>query len=358
MSVEYRACLRADLAGQRRLFALSFPETAGSTAASEAHYRWKFEGMPATPASWQYVGAEAGTLVAYYAALPYRYRIDGTVRTAAMVCDVMTHPQWRGQGLFTAIGRHATSQLAIEGAAFTTGYPIRPEVIPGHLKVGWRVVQPLPVWVRAFGTRSLLPRALRWLSPLVDPVLRGLQALLDRPRRGDRSIVQERDAFLGESAYSPAYERFLQRWMNAVPNALVKDADFLAWRTGAPGARYAFVSVHRDDELAALALVRPTTLKGVRALAVLDIMVDRDQHGAERSLHHALSRLAVGERCDAVACMCSLDWARAYGFSRAGYLRTPMTFSLIVKPLDPAVTEQVVGNPGRWHVFWIDSDDL
>lgn len=357
MPVDYRALAATDIASRQDLFSLAFPETTGTSVGSSAHYKWKFRDYPATPPSFEYVGGSGGRLVAYYAALPYRYRIDGEFRHVGMVCDVMTHPDWRGKGLFTAIGRHSTNALAVEGLSMVTGYPVRPEVLPGHLKVGWRVVQPLPVWVRPLGTRSLLPRALGWAAPAIDPVLRAVQSLV-RPRRGDTVRVLDRAVFLADVAESAGYADLLDRWMGSVPNALHKDAAFLRWRTGAPGSAYRFVTVERDGRLVGTAVARVAELRGIPSVAVLDFMTDPQARDCAAGLHHGLARIARDAGCDAVAGMCSVEWARAYGYARAGYLRAPATFSLIVKKLDPGLADAVAYDPGRWHVFWIDSDDL
>lgn len=358
MGTTYRDFQPGDMAQQRALFALSFPETHGTETGSPAHYLWKFRGIESRPSAWEYVGEDDGAVVAYYAALPYRYRVDGQTRLAAMVCDVMTHPQWRGRGLFTGIGRHATTDLAHSGAAFTTGYPIRPEVIPGHLKIGWRIVQSLPVWLRPLGSRSMLPPQLRLISPILDACLQFMQRILARPRRLDACDVLERDQFLSSLADSPEYARFLERWMGGVPNALIKDAAFIRWRTGAPGSRYQFITLRHEGDLVGLAIVRPTELKGIRCLAVLDFMLVPGYEQSARSLHHTLGSVAVAHGLDAVACMCSQVWARRYRFIRCGYLRTPAVFSLIVKKLDLQLQEATVTDGSRWHVFWLDSDDL
>ena len=359
MTVTYRAMRADDLEAQRELFRLSFPETVGTPSEGLAHYTWKFRSFPSSTdrSSYEYVGEEDGTVAAYYAGLPYRYRISGRPVVAGMICDVMTHPGFRGRGLFTAIGRHATDALAGERIAFVTGYPIRPEVVPGHLKVGWKVVQPLPVWLRPVGTRSLLPRPLRPLSAFLDPVLHVAMAWT-RPASGYRAEVLERDRFLAEVASSKAYEALLDRWMASVPNALEKTASFLEWRTGAPATSYRFAVLHRGGDLVGIALTRATTLKGIDCVAVLDMMLDPAHLDGARTLHDAIARDARGMGKDAVACMCSHDWARAYRFSRSGYLKTPATFSLIVKRLTDAVSDEEVYAADRWHVFWIDSDDL
>ncbi|WP_447591767.1 GNAT family N-acetyltransferase [Stenotrophomonas rhizophila] len=359
MDIAYRDYVEtADLAGQRQLFRLSFPEVAGTEVEGVAHYRWKFADYPAPVPSYAYVGEDQGTLIGYYAAIPYRYQIDGQVHVAGMVCDVMTHPQWRGKGVFTGIGRYSLQRMAEQGIAFTTGYPIRPEVLPGHLKVGWKVVQQMPMRLRPVGIGSFLPGWLRPLSRVVDPVLRGLQKLAAPVGKGYRTEVHSRAAFLRWLDTDPRYARFLAAWLAGQPNALIKDADFLAWRTGAPGTEYHFACLHHGDALVGVALARPTLLKGVRTLAVLDFTVLPSHHHAAPALHQALLALAIEHRTDVVACMMSQQWAAHYRLARCLYVRTPYVFSLIAKRIGTGLRDEQVYDASRWHLGWIDSDDL
>lgn len=357
MDIEYRPIAGSDHAAQRALFHLSFPETEDQLAGSQAHYAWKFREFPADPPAHEFVGEDDGTIAAYYAALPFAYRVDGVARTAAMVCDVMTHPGWRGRGLFTGIGRYATGQLADRGLAFATGYPVRPEVLPGHLKVGWKIVQRMPVWLRPLRTRSLLPKRLAFLAPLLDPWVRLVQW-----RGGFAAGYEVRtmgaDAFLGPDGPSRDYTDFLERWSKAVPNALAKDLDFLRWRLGAPGTAYQVALLYCAGRLVGMAIARSTVLRGRACLALLDIMIEpQGLRGAAR-LHHALASMARDAGLDGVACMAHRRWARSYRFAAAGFLPTPAVFSLIVKKLDPALPDASVYSEDRWHVFWLDSDDL
>lgn len=359
MTPAYRPLQQADLDTRRALFRVSFPESVGTAVERTAHYLWKFRSFPAVDhaASYEYVGDEHGRVVAYYAALPYRYTFDGRAVTAGMVCDVMTHPDRRGRGLFTAIGRYATGALEAEGISFVTGYPVRPEVIPGHLKVGWKIVQPLPVWLRPTGVRSLLPRRLRWMSVALNPLLR-IGMAWARPARGYRVAIITRERFLADIAPTPAYGELLARWKATVPNALEKDGRFLAWRTGAPETSYEFALLYRGQTLVGNALLRFNTLRGIECVAVLDIMIDPAHRGGAATLHHEIARHATRAGKDAIACMCSRERAQEYGFGGSGYFRTPAVFSLIVKRLGDAVTDAEVYDGRRWHTFWIDSDDL
>ncbi len=359
MEAEYRAFSReTDYPSQRKLFSLSFPETRGTAVDTDAHYQWKFGAFPCPVHSYQYVAAELEELTGYYAAIPYEYSVDGKVLRCGMVCDVMTHPERRGKGIFTKLGKYATEQLAVEGLGFTTGYPIRPEVIPGHLKVGWKIVCELPMYLRPMGVTSLLPPALRFIAALANPLLRVVQRLLVRANKDYEVNVLSRDVFLGTVAVGREYANFLSAWLAEGKNALVKSPAFLAWRTAAPETDYRFLALRKEGELVGLAICRPTTLKNVESLAVLDFMVlEKHLHGAV-ALHVALGDLAVALGKDAVVCMSSRHWAGRYRFARCLYISTPAVFSLIVKKLDASIPDARLFAEDRWHLFWIDSDDL
>lgn len=359
MDIAYRDYADAcDHAGQRHLFRLSFPEVVGTDVEGDAHYRWKFGGYPSPVPYHAYVAEEGDTLVGFYAAIPYRYQIDGIPQVAGMVCDVMTHPEWRGRGVFTGIGRYSLQRLADEGIAFTMGYPIRPEVLPGHLKVGWKVVQQMPMYLRPVGTGSLLPGWLRPLSHVADPLLRTVQGWIGKPGKGYRTVIVTRAEFLASLDRDATYADFLATWLAEQPNALIKDGAFLEWRTGAPGTEYHFACLYKGNTLVGLSLARPTVLKDVRTLAVLDFMVLASHVAASKALHQVLLGLAVQQRLDVVACMMSTRWAKRYRLRSCLYVRTPYVFSLIAKRIGPDLRDESIYDESRWHLGWIDSDDL
>lgn len=341
-----------DYPGQRKLFALSFPEE--EAALKDAHYQWKFESFPGAVKSYQYSAEDPQALVGYYAAIPFVYKIGNQQKICGMVCDVMTHPERRGKGIFTKIGHFATDDLGRRDVAFTTGYPIRPEVIPGHLKVGWKIVQKMPMYLRLLGVGSFLPASLRFLSHILDPIVRAVQVWTMLPVSGYRVQQQTRQEFLQNSQYSA----FLQLWLSEQENALVKSADFMAWRTGAPGTDYQFLMLYHHNTLVGMSIARSTVLKGVTSLAVMDMMVLKEHWRGCRSLHQALRKLATSFRRDVVVCMTSAAWARNYRFARSCYIPTPAVFSLIVKKLSSDLTDDSVYQSKPWHLFWLDSDDL
>ncbi|HEY8270710.1 MAG TPA: GNAT family N-acetyltransferase [Pseudobdellovibrionaceae bacterium] len=357
MEIVYRKFHKeTDYAEQRKLFRLSFPETEGTPTITDAHFNWKFESYPANKAktpSYQYVALDE-EIVGYYAALPYQYKIGDNIMTCGMVCDVMTHPQRRGRGIFTSIGHHATNDLKEKGVSFTTGYPIRPEVIPGHLKVGWKVTLKLPMYLRPLRLKSFLPKKVQFLSGIVSPFISLIQFFALLPKKYFTYDILNKSDFLKLAEY----DGFFNDWLKNQSNALIKSKSFLNWRTSAPGTEYQFVILRHKEKLAGLALARGVNLKGIESLAVLDIMILPEFYRGARVLHQGLRKLALQLQKDVVVCMASSYWTRNYKLRTSFYLPTPAIFSLIVKKLDLSIPDRNLFSPDNWHLFWVDSDDL
>lgn len=345
-----------DLPKQRDLFRSSFPENIGTSSETEEHYRWKFRRFPSEIPSYEFAAYEDNAMVGYYAALPYTYVLGDRRYTAGMVCDVMTHPDMRGRGVFAKLGSYATDSLAREGLSFTTGYPIRPEVIPGHLKVGWKIMFRLPMYMYFLrSNRALKTKRLGFLAPVVNLALWVYHFFL-RPSSDleyDYTVLT-RDELLN----SDAYDEFLRKWTASQRFALVKSREFLRWRTGAPSTEYHFISSSKHGKITGLALVRRTVLQDIPCLAVLDWMTLAGHESAVGGITKSMRDMAQELRCEALVTMMSPTLAGKYRLVPQGFLRTPFVFSLIIKRLDESIDEHLLADETNWHLMWIDSDDL
>jgi GNAT superfamily N-acetyltransferase len=345
------------LAEQRELFADAFPEHEGQSPASVAAYRWKFHGFPAEPRSYEYMATENGEMLGYYAAIPYAYRIGGQQRRVGMACDVMTHSRARGKGVFTKLGEYSLAQMQAAGVDFMTGYPIRPEVMGGHMRVGWQVAFELPMYLRPLRTNAILAsRGLGRLAPLAN-VGAGLYqaALRARPAGG---AYQASIGTPAELLESPGFDAFVDRWSQSVPNHLLKTPEFYRWRLGAPETSYQAFMVHREGRLVASAIAREDELHEIPSFAILDLMVVPGEQAALPALYAAIDREARRRGVEALVTMMSRHSAKRYRLARYGFLKSPFTFKLIVRSLNEEVPIDRLANEADWHLMWIDSDDL
>jgi hypothetical protein len=344
------------LARRRELFGDAFPQNGGTPSATVEHYRWKFHHAPVTPSSFEYEASEGDGMLGYYAAVPYRYRLGGREVLSGVVCDVMTHSSARRRGVFSDLGRFALQEMRAAQVSLAVAYPVKPEVVSGHLKIGWRVAFELPMYVRPLGAGAILkPGQMPWLRPVV----KGAVAMYQGLRR--TRPCSDYEVSVGparELLHLPAFATFVQRWSALVPNHLVKSADFYDWRLGAPGTSYQAFLVHRRGAVVAAAVGCRSRLRGAVSYALLDVMALTDERDALSTLYHQIGCQARQHGAQAIVTMMSRYRAREYRLIRFGFLASPFRFKLIACWLGAEADAEEIFAEENWHLMWIDSDDM
>jgi len=348
----------ADFGDQRLLFSECFPENHGLPPETEPFYRRKFTAFPEDPPSYEYVARDETGLAGYYAALPFTYLVDGEPLRCGMVCDVMTAPRLRGKGVFTKLGAYSLGELQKAGVDFVSGYPRRPEVIPGHLKVGWKIAFKLPLFVLPLRADHLLrTRRVGFLAPLANPALALAHGALSLalPRAADvethtwpwRTFLDKFDV-----------DAFSERWQKGVTNALLKSRRYLEWRLSIQETEYHVVTAQVRGELVGLSILRPCQPEGVPSLALMDFMALEREPQVLAAMLGPWRELAARTGAETVLTMLSEHRAAQLKLWRFGFLRTPVDFSLILKCLSDKAQARISHDPAHWSLMWIDSDDL
>jgi len=342
-----------NLSMQRELFIDCFPETAGSAIQSDKHYLWKFHSFPGDIPSWEYSALIESEMVGYYAAIPYRYNIGDRMTKVGMVCDVMTSTKYRGKGIFTKMGGYSTRDLS-NFVPFTIGYPIRKEVIPGHLKIGWKIAFPLPLFIKFFKTDSLLKtKKLGFLSVFINPFLSVYNYL-----RHSKVSKEYLSCIYDSIDEISGYQNFALSWGKTIRNSLYKDIDFARWRYGAPDRYYKFLTISADNELIAFVSYRKILREGVPSFGILDYMVlpgYEDSHGLIMKI---LGDEASKDNVECLLCMMSNHSAKTYKLYNNGFLKSPFVFQLIIKKFSDQFSDDELYSEKNWHLMWVDSDDL
>lgn len=339
---------------QRALFKDCFPETNGEVIQEEFHYRWKFHSFPNSIPSYEYSCYSDSQMVGYYAAIPYRYKIGAKVTPVGMVCDVMTSSKHRGKGIFTKMGTYSTSELS-SVVPFTMGYPLRKEVIPGHLKVGWKIPFSMPLYMKFIRLNTLLTnKRLGLLAPLANVFISLYNGVVksDFNRSYSFTLSTNINDVIG-------YDAFVKEWSFTLPNALIKDMQFANWRYSAPERIYKFISINNiDGKIIGFVSFRNIIKEGVPSYGILDYMVlpgFEDCHGL---INKVLVDCAKKEKVEAIMTMMSKNSASEYLLRKNGFFKSPFIFQLIIKNLTKEFTDEELFSEKNWHLMWVDSDDL
>lgn len=350
------------LAKQRSLFVECFPEVKDTSIASIDHYKWKFKNFPTNKrfSSYEYVAKLGDDLVGYYAAIPYGYKVNGRDVSVAMVCDVMTGVKARGRGVFTKMGVYATSKFKEEGLAFSTGYPIRPAVIPGHKKAGWDFPFQIPMFGKFIRLDSFLKsRRKGILLPFANVLLWAYNFLSSLTRKNSKEYVVETydNSHLQDIK---GLELFLRKWESENPIALNKSISFLRWRLGAPKKKYEIVICRNKNtaEIVGYTVFRPVEKEGVPCVGILDFCFLSTFEDLSGMLLSQIENRAKEIRAELLLIMMMKKQATRIKLRSAGYFKTPFPFSFIIKQFDNSLDADFLKNETNWSLMWIDSDDL
>jgi len=123
-----------------------------------------------------YMAFDKDVPIAYYGTLPVQVVIDGRIMTAVQSADTMTHPDYRGLGLFPKLATKTYQLANSEGAKFVFGWPNQNSFHTFKHKLGWielgRMrkfslrVSTLPLAKLSVKIRLFRPLFIRWVNAI------------------------------------------------------------------------------------------------------------------------------------------------------------------------------------------------
>jgi hypothetical protein len=344
---------------QRILFKECFPECIDTPVISEDHYFWKFHSKRSNLFSQEFIASSTNNILGYYAAIPYTYNFKDRLLNVAMVCDVMTSVKTRGKGVFTKLGKYSTTEMSKNGFDLTSGFPIRDEVLPGHIKAGWQINFDLPLYGKFINFKTFLKkRKLSYLVPIFNFILNFYSKLLN-------ILFISKNNNLFVECYSSDFlnniknlDDFYFNWSKEIPISLLKNNNFLNWRLGAPDKSYYFLTLNDGNNIVGTLIAREVLKEGIPCLGVLDICILKNYYKYSNMLISKLNKIVIENKLELILIMISKYWFDKYNLSKNAFIRTPFKFRFITKNLSNIINDHDLKNEENWHLMWIDSDDL
>ncbi len=354
-SVRVTACGPADRAAQARLFNHCFKKKLDERALA-----WRYDENPLGRAVSFMSRATDGEGVSGYACSPRLAVPFGDASARAIVGetgDVMTHPEWRKKGLFSALDRAAMVETARLGWPMVFGLPNRRSA---HifLELGWENVGTLRSWtfVLESGAAARRERAAEGrLRALLVPLgaWRGRRARARLARASGPLTTREIDRFPESvGALSAAVEaRFA--WM------VRRDAAYLDWRfTKSPSRLHRCIGAFdARGELAGYAVVQLP--RGGDAAGYLVDVLGRDDAAVSAAIASGLNRLEQAGAVVVRATAIDGSWWSAT-LASAGFLPPrPENHLIVILYVHDAAhpVAKAARDAKRWYLTDGDRDD-
>lgn len=131
--IRFHRFVKEDLNSLPELTSLCF-----GRQAAPAFYFWKYYENPEGEVIAHVAKDENGNLVGFWGMIPDSYYINSEKVTVYHVCDSMTHPRYRRQGIFESLANLGTDELRERGNLLVKVFPGQMAHPAYGQKLGWR----------------------------------------------------------------------------------------------------------------------------------------------------------------------------------------------------------------------------
>jgi GNAT superfamily N-acetyltransferase len=220
------------------------------------YWRWKHVHNPFGPSA-SLLAFAGEQLVGLRLFMRWMWHARGRDVPSARAVDTATHPDWQGRGIFKRLTLSLLDVVAGDGTRFIFNTP-NDKSRPGYLKMGWKSVGRVSMWVRPVASTA-------WLGALVRPNRPSGAGSMPRPEEGStpRDLLHDPNIARLCAALPDDAEGLSTR----------PTAEYLQWRyADVPGIEYEAAWSSSGDEGCALIFRRRDSGR-LRELRLCQILV-------------------------------------------------------------------------------------
>ncbi len=351
---------RADPDGLSALLRTVFP---GEDVGDPRFVPWLYDQNPGGRAV--ELIARSGSLVSgHIAVLPMRYKLGRGTTTGSVVVNAITHPDFRGRGIFMVLHEDAFRRPEAKGIAFSFGFANENSEQGCFRHLGYRELVKLPLWILPLNLPRVLASqpskhgaAWRWAARAGQPLAR-LWRAVRRPRRSGPVAVERITEF------GPEFDGFWAMASDAAENMLVRDRAFLNWRlVRAPTRRCDLFAARSNGRLLGYLAGRTAIIGGLRWGMIIDLLTEPTKEGrvAAAALISAYNRHLAAEDADIAAGLMLKHVPPAHGLRRNGFIVCPPSllpreFPALVRWHAAEPAPRLFADPGSWFLTLADYD--
>lgn len=332
---------------------------------SNAHWEWKFKGLPGASDHISLIKDENGDVIGHLACIPLGMKYRGKDVQGGTVVDFMVDPgeSRRGAGgllLDTMIGDIRDDLSLSYGFPNANSVGLSkgkdPGIYMGEIPVYWRV-ESVTALIKRYAPGLTLPPLLK---KTVDQCLRMLYSLLEHVPCGRKEFRVDR------------HERFEARLGELTDNSrrgcgiyIERSPEFLAWRYDShPDKQYTLLSLFNaggKPQPIGFAVLTIKEYKGFRLGFIVDIMVQKPMFKSARYLLIQAVNWFRASGAEVISCVMTGKNAYTRALASLGFARIPQKYlpgrlHMLVRVFDKGIDKDFISEPSNWFLAWADTD--
>lgn len=317
---------------------------------TEEHWRWKAKGRPAPVEN---VGVAVGAddrPIFQFVGIPCPARVLGKPRLVMVGADVVTDPDFRRRGVFTATVRRLFDTWREAGVALVIGlandrWGTRADALgyERSFQLRW-LIRPLRL-ERVLARKARLPGLAR---------LTGLGNVWNRV--WDRATPAPSEITVRPLVSATAdVDAIWERGSQQVATSLVRDRAWVTWRYGRPPeGDYRLTLAERTGSPAGYAAYRVDRTAGHTVVRIAEIFAPGDDAALRALVRDVLAR-AVAMDAESVMTLAVRGSSTDRELRRAGFLFSPGAYRLEMVRLDTTIPATALRDPHGW---WLTGGDF
>ncbi|MGH1365883.1 MAG: GNAT family N-acetyltransferase [Calditrichia bacterium] len=321
---------------------------------TEAEYLWKVVNSPwptGTATTW--VADSRGKIAGQYAATAMRFHLHETEHQIVHVCDVMTHPDFRRQGILSTIGETAHQNWAGNNVAFVTGFPHKGWGTRSHY-LNWQTMyQGIWMW-RLLDAGRMLPKSLQIMAGVTSLISKASNKFYDRR-------LQHLSQSISTRSISRVDEEFDTLWQKLKPHypaCVVRNAAWLRYRyLDSPHNEYYPIAAYDNrGELCGYVVCRLRNLDGKLVAYIADLFCLPEDEAALASLLKAAIQEMTNKGARALLSVIPERSFVTKHYHRAGFIKRYGSFDVSIVPFAEGLDYSALQDPQKWYSTGGDFD--
>ncbi|HUV45622.1 MAG TPA: GNAT family N-acetyltransferase [Dehalococcoidia bacterium] len=319
-------------------------------------WHWMYKESPAGNGR-IWLAEHEGRIVGQYPLIFLKLKVGNRIIKASQNIDIMIHPDYRYQGMFSKLERQALDEAEKVGVYITIGFP-NEAAYPGHMKSGWfdvatmqRLFKPLN-WGDTLRIRFRNKLLLKFLAAggnLTDKVLHTIR---ETPIVEGLTISQ-----------IPHFDDRIDDFWTMVSNQyqimVVRNKDYLNWRyVTIPDVEYSIFVAEKAKKIYGYLVLRCVEYQGRKSGTIFDILTQSEPITRcliSKVMEHCRQERVAFISYDIIANKAYLKALRSNGFislpSRKGARFGAYSSS-------PHISREFLMDSRNWFVQMGDSDAI
>ena len=315
-------------------------------------WQWMFRDGPSGPAIIR-LAVVKDRIIAQMASIWVMIKIGDKVTRGTHGVDLMVHPDYRHQGIFTALGIKGREDPLDQSRSITYGTP-NDQSRPGFVgRLNSLPICEVPLLVKVIDWGAVLKQRYK-IPALAGKILGNIrEGIFNRKQSPEAVGIVVEEIF----SFDEQIDRFWEKASRIKNIMIVKDMKYLNWRYFAkPGHEYRVFLAKKQDEIAGYIVLK--LRKGARSVGhIIDMLaLPGEDAVAELLITTALRQFKEGGVAKASCWM--LEQAPYYRTLRKlGFIRRHGR-TLCSRIVEPSFQKEFVTNPANWYYVMGDDDPV